>query len=248
MGTLSHKFIMLGPTQWRGTGGFGMLSSSALCNLSSTRDVIGIIKLIKDNSAKSNVKRALLSARKKERIKLPKYEDSCRGKIYHVSEFLNDPAGVEALLNVDALESWKTLGSNTYRCTLPGIQLLNFEVAPVLDLQVNRTSDNCTVELLSCKFQGSDILERQNKHFSAFMENCITWDRNDSESFMDVDVKLDISLEIYNQPFLLLPVSAIEGPGNMVMQALLDRFVPLLLQKLLKDYDSWVQQQRKVSP
>lgn len=37
------------------------------------------------------------------------------------------------------------------RCKLPPIQLLNFEVAPVLDLEVSPASEWCTVELLSCK-------------------------------------------------------------------------------------------------
>ncbi|GAB4854080.1 hypothetical protein Ancab_022662 [Ancistrocladus abbreviatus] len=211
------KCSMLGATQCQGCSAIGISSSYALDNLTSTRlfsnntnfrEVIGVIKLVKDNSNHSSVKKALLSAKKKERIKLPYYEDSCTGKSYAISEFLNHPTGVEAILNVNALESWRSLGSNTYRCRLPVIQLLNFEVAPVLDLQVKRTSEECTVELLSCKFEGSDIVERQSKYFTASMKNYITWDTNNMESVLDVDVKLDVSLEIYSQPFILLPVSA----------------------------------------
>ncbi|XP_056697452.1 uncharacterized protein [Spinacia oleracea] len=134
------------------------------------------------------------------------------------------------------------------RCKLPPIQLLNFEVAPVLDLEVSPASEWCTVELLSCKFEGSEIVQNQNKYFSATMKNFISWDKTGSGSFLDVDVKLNINLEIYNQPFTLLPVSAIESPGNVVLQALLDRFVPLLLQQLLQDYDAWVKQQSKYLP
>ena len=37
------------------------------------------------------------------------------------------------------------------RCTLPRLQLLNFEVAPELDLQVTPTSKDCLVKMLSCK-------------------------------------------------------------------------------------------------
>ncbi|XP_056697448.1 uncharacterized protein [Spinacia oleracea] len=146
------------------------------------------------------------------------------------------------------------------RCKLPPIQLLNFEVAPVLDLEVSPASEWCTVELLSCKFEGSEIVQNQNKYFSGWLEhksscrtkstmkNFISWDKTGSGSFLDVDVKLNINLEIYNQPFTLLPVSAIESPGNVVLQALLDRFVPLLLQQLLQDYDAWVKQQSKYLP
>ncbi|KAJ0089819.1 hypothetical protein Patl1_12759 [Pistacia atlantica] len=65
------------------------------------------------------------------------------------------------------------------------------------------------------KFEGSNIVERQNDHFSAFMTNHITWYKNDSVSFLEVDVKLNLSLEIYTRPFTLLPVSAVERPGNL---------------------------------
>lgn len=73
------------------------------------------------------------------------------------------------------------------------------------------------------------------------MINHMTWNTNDSESFLEVEVKLKLSLEIYTRPFSLLPISAVERPGNLMMQALLDRLVPLLLQQLLQDYDRWVQ-------
>ncbi|XP_063946148.1 uncharacterized protein LOC108205246 isoform X2 [Daucus carota subsp. sativus] len=134
------------------------------------------------------------------------------------------------------------------RCTLPRLQLLNFEVAPELDLQVTPTSKDCLVKMLSCKFEGSEIVERQNEHFSASMTNTITWDTRDSDSYLNVDVRLNISLEIYTRPFSLLPVSAVETPGNLMMQALVDRLVPLLLQQLLRDYDKWVKQQRQDLP
>ncbi|KAH0741228.1 hypothetical protein KY290_034271 [Solanum tuberosum] len=131
------------------------------------------------------------------------------------------------------------------RCTLPQVQLLNFEVAPVLTLKVNPTTEDCTVEMLSCKFEGSDLVEQQNDHFLASMVNRITWETVGSQTFLDVDVKLNISLEIYTMPFTMLPTSAVESPGNIMMQALVDRLVPLLLQQLLQDYDNWVRQYQK---
>ncbi|KAF9616787.1 hypothetical protein IFM89_032340 [Coptis chinensis] len=136
--------------------------------------------------------------------------------------------------------------SITIRCILPKVQLLNFEVAPMLDLRVTPTSEDCIVEMLSCKFEGSDVVERQNDRFSASMRNHITWSE-DGERYLDIDVKLNISLEVYTRPFTYLPTSAIEKPGNVVMQSLVDRLVPLLLQQLLQDYDDWVQEQLKIS-
>lgn len=37
------------------------------------------------------------------------------------------------------------------RCTLPQLNLLNFEVSPVIDLRVTPTTEDCMVELLCCK-------------------------------------------------------------------------------------------------
>lgn len=202
---------------------------------------------IRVNEAESytNEKTANLSARKRDRVKLPNYDNGSKDKIYHISEFLSHPSGIEAILNTSALQSFEFLDANKYRCTLPRVQLINFEVAPVLDLRVTPTDEDCVVELLSCKFEGSEVMESQNDHFSASMRNRITWDTNDSDQFLDVDVKINLTLEIYTRPFTMLPVSAVEGPGNLMMQALLDRLVPLLLQQILQDYEKWVQQQGK---
>ncbi|XP_044463776.1 uncharacterized protein LOC123194574 isoform X1 [Mangifera indica] len=194
-----------------------------------------------------NVKKANLYAARKESIKLPNYDSDCGGN-YHIREFLSHPSGIEAMLNTRALQSFESIETHTYRCTLPKVELLNFEVSPVMDLQVIPTDEDCTVRLLSCKFEGSNIVERQNDHFSAFMINHITWYTNDSESFLEADIKLNLSLEIYTQPFTLLPVSAVEGPGNLMMQALLDRLVPVLLQQLLQDYIEWLEQKFEDSP
>ncbi|KOM38390.1 hypothetical protein LR48_Vigan03g177200, partial [Vigna angularis] len=102
-------------------------------------------------SLNSNSKRASLFAAKKERIRLPTYSDDFGGKKYHISEFLSHPSGIAAVLNTKALESFQSLDANTYRCELPKLQFLNFEAAPLLDLRVTSTDEDCLVEMLSCK-------------------------------------------------------------------------------------------------
>ncbi|VAI74081.1 unnamed protein product [Triticum turgidum subsp. durum] len=93
---------------------------------------------------------------------------------------------------------------------------LGFQVAPVLDLRVTPTGDDCTVEMLSCRFEGSDSIEQQNELFSAVMTNRITWgDNGDQEPCLDIDVNLEVTLEVYTKPFSLLPLSAVEKPGNL---------------------------------
>ncbi|KAG6649482.1 hypothetical protein I3843_07G210900 [Carya illinoinensis] len=202
-----------------------------------------VIKVQNSSPSDSNAKKANLSATRKERIKLPKYDHGYGGKTFHISEFLRHPSGIQAMLNTRALQNFQALDSNIYRCFLPKVQLLDFEAAPVLDLRVIPTNEDCTVEMLSCKFEGSEIMERQNNHFSAFMTNHMTWKTDDFESFLEIDVKLNLTLEIYTRPFTMMPISAVEHPGNLMMQALVDRLVPVLLQQLLQDYDGWVHQQ-----
>ncbi|RDX77693.1 hypothetical protein CR513_42140, partial [Mucuna pruriens] len=208
----------------------------------------------------SKTRKANLFAAKKERIRLPTYND-LGGEKYHISEFLSHPSGIAAVLNTKALHSFQSLDANTYRCELPKLQFLNFEAAPLLDLRVTSTDEDCLVEMLSCKFEGSEVVEEQNNHFSvvlrivtvmfvnnfdgfaAFMINHMTWGGAGAESFLEVDVKLNLTLEIYTRPFTMMPTSAVEGPGNIMMQALVDKLVPLLLQQMLQDYDQWVQKQ-----
>lgn len=231
--------------KWHGRGqGFASFLSSAIPN-SNTRKKSKVIKLNISTPSESNVKKANLSASRKERIKLPNYEfdDWCGGKTFHISEFLGHPSGIQAMLNTNALQSFQPLDTNTYRCFLPKVRLLNFEAAPVLDLRVTPTKEDCKVEMLSCKFEGSKIMERQNNHFSAFMLNHMTWETNEFESFLEVEAKLNLTLEIYTRPFTMMPISSVERPGNLMMQALVDRLIPLHLQQLLQDYDKWVHQQ-----
>ncbi|KAJ0262953.1 DUF1997 family protein [Hirschfeldia incana] len=191
----------------------------------------------------SSSKKANLSASRKQRIQL----QSNREKELTFSEFLKHPSGMEAVINAKALQSYQLVDDddNTYRCTLPTIQLMSFEVSPVLLLRVIPTQDDCTVELLSCKFEGSELLENQSEMFSAVMTNCMTWNMEDPEPFLEVDVSLKVTLEISTRPFTMLPVSAVEAPGNLVMQTLVDTLVPLMLQQLLKDYDEWIQKQQQ---
>ncbi|PON72996.1 hypothetical protein PanWU01x14_061460 [Parasponia andersonii] len=239
---------MILTTKWHGRGhGCASFSSSAI-PLFKPRKKIGVVKVGNESQSESvsepQTKKANLSAARKERIQLPTYGTNK----FHISEFLSHPSAIETLLNTNALKSFQCLGTNTYRCTLHRVRLLNFEAGPVLDLRVTPTNEDCTVEMLSCKFEGSKIMEHQNDHFSALMRNHMTWDTNDSESFLEVDVTLNLILEIYTHPFTMMPVSAVERPGNLMLQALLDRLVPLLLQQLLQDYAKWVHQQLDLVP
>ncbi|XP_042442325.1 uncharacterized protein LOC122027434 isoform X2 [Zingiber officinale] len=162
--------------------------------------------------------KANLSARRQERVFIPNYCDG-NGRAFPISDFFRHPTGMEALLNTRALQRFELLDANTFRCTLYKIQFLKFEVSPVIDLQVTPTDKDCTVEMLSCRFEGSKAIEKQNQLFSAFMRNHITWEADNSEPCLVVDVNLRIALDVYTKPFSLLPLSAVEKPGNLSAHA-----------------------------
>ncbi|PPD76430.1 hypothetical protein GOBAR_DD26647 [Gossypium barbadense] len=218
--------------------------------------------------ASSNAKQADLFASRTQRVKLPVYDDTFKdkgdgGQPYHISQFLSHPSGIQAILNTRALENFELLDTNAYRCTLPKLALFNFEASPVLDLRVIPTKEDCIVELFSCKFKGSEVVERQNDHFSGKILKVVPdllsawlWVQTLETASMNrgrqhtLDLPLFIAKIlvhwIYTRPFILLPTSAVEGPGNIMIQALLDRLVPLLLQQLVQDYSNWVQLQKQL--
>lgn len=99
-------------------------------------------------------RRARLSARRRESIRLLDVMPDQGGAAGGIGEFLRHPAGVESLLNTRALQSFAPVESDpagSFRCTLHPMGFLGFQVAPVLDLRVTPTRDDCTVEMLSCR-------------------------------------------------------------------------------------------------
>lgn len=74
-----------------------------------------VIKVNISTPSESNVKKANLSAARKERIKLPSYDDGCGGKTFHISEFLSHTSGIQAILNTSALQDFQALDADTYR-------------------------------------------------------------------------------------------------------------------------------------
>ncbi|GFP81585.1 hypothetical protein PHJA_000301800 [Phtheirospermum japonicum] len=144
----------------------------------------------------SGGKIANLSAKKKERIKLPNYGDGTgEGGVYHISEFFNHPSGIESILNTRALQSYQSLDSNLYSLRVP----------KMMERQKQAL------------FRYIFLDQSEPIDWHAFMRNNIKWESFGSEQFLNVDVKLNLVLEIYTRPFTLLPVSAVEGPGNKVM-------------------------------
>eukprot|EP00249_Psilotum_nudum_P009148 c21738_g1_i2 orf=657-1505(-) len=157
---------------------------------------------------------ANLVAHRRQRIPFPTYCDES-GRPKSLSTFLCEQAGIESMLNIKELQNYECLGDSVFRCTLPKVEFFKFEVVPVVDISVVANENECLVEMLSCKLKGSALVESQNDYFSASMRNHLTWDTSFEEAFLDIDVKINVSLKVYTVPFTLLPLSAVETPGNV---------------------------------
>ncbi|KAL3686966.1 hypothetical protein R1sor_013275 [Riccia sorocarpa] len=209
-------------------------SGSASLPQRRSRQMLRIIGRATDKKKKV----AKLYAKKQKTVPLPTFLDS-QGNPQHLRVFLNEPEGRKCMLNTKTLQKYEDLGDNIFRCYLPKIEFLNFEVAPVIDLLVAASEDNCQVELLSCKFEGSEVVRSQNDRFSASLKNHLTWSVRQSQEILNVNLELNVALEVYTLPFTLLPVSAVETPGNLIMQSLVDRLVPLFLENMFNEYQAW---------
>ncbi|BBN07246.1 hypothetical protein MPTK1_4g02240 [Marchantia polymorpha subsp. ruderalis] len=197
------------------------------------------LKILGSATDKKN-KIAKLYVTQQKSVPLPCFCDS-QGDPQHLRVFLSQPEGRQSMLNTKALDKYEDLGDNKFRCYLPKIDFLSFEVAPVIDLLVAANEDNCQVELLSCKFEGSDIVRSQNERFSASLKNHLVWSTKQNQEVLDVKLELNVFLEVYTLPFTLLPVSAVESPGTLIMQSLVDRLLPLFVDNMFKDYQTWAQ-------
>lgn len=68
------------------------------------------------------------------------------------------------MLNTKALLRYEYVGNDVYRCYLPKVVLLNFEVAPIVDLFVAASDKDCRVEMRQCM-----VFLNIHIHFFAFI-------------------------------------------------------------------------------
>ncbi|CAL1362449.1 unnamed protein product [Linum trigynum] len=193
----------------------------------------------KRTALESRIKKAHLTAVRKHGLKLPPSEHG-----YHFSEFLSHPEGVESALNVKVAKSFHVLDDCTYRLVLPQIRLLSFDAFPVMDLRTTTTAENFTVEMLSFKFRGAEALESENDHLIGLLWSRIMWHTKGSESYLELKMELDMIMELVKLPFSLLPPAAVEIPGNMIVQAVVDNLTKELLENVAQDYGQWYKQQK----
>ncbi|XP_031092655.1 uncharacterized protein LOC115997272 [Ipomoea triloba] len=153
-------------------------------------------------------------------------------------EYMSLPASQYSVLDAERIER---VDDNTFRCYVYRFKFFAFEVCPVLLVRVDEQPDGCSINLLSCKLEGSPIVVAQNDKFDASMVNRISYDGNRRDSAVQKltsDAVIEVNIEI---PFAFraLPVQAIESTGAQVLNQILGVMLPRFMAQLVKDYQAW---------
>ncbi|XP_044508182.1 uncharacterized protein SYNPCC7002_A1590-like isoform X1 [Mangifera indica] len=153
-------------------------------------------------------------------------------------EYMSLPASQYSVLDAERIER---VDDNTFRCYVYRLKFFAFEVCPVLLVRVEEQPNGCSINLVSCKLEGSPIVEAQNDKFDASMVNRLSYDNKNSDSAVQQltsDAVIEVSIEI---PFAFraLPVQAIESTGTQVLEQLLKLMLPRFMAQLVKDYQAW---------
>ncbi|KAJ0470354.1 hypothetical protein HanPI659440_Chr14g0567471 [Helianthus annuus] len=154
-------------------------------------------------------------------------------------EYMSLPASQYSVLDAQRIER---IDDNTFRCYVYTFKFFAFEVCPVLLVRVEEQPNGCSINLLSCKLEGSPIVVAQNDKFDASMVNRISCDTtNQSNSSMQKltsDTVIEVSIDI-PFPFQAIPVQTIESTGTQVLDQILKIMLPRFMAQLVKDYQAW---------
>lgn len=78
------------------------------------------------------------------------------------------PASQYSVLDGSKVER---LSEDSFRVYVGAFKFFNFEVEPILTLQVQTTDAGCEISMLACKLRGSPLIEAQNDKFASRMAN-----------------------------------------------------------------------------
>ncbi|KAJ1298802.1 hypothetical protein BS78_01G481400 [Paspalum vaginatum] len=155
-----------------------------------------------------------------------------------LAEYMSLPASQYSVLDAERIER---VDDSTFRCYVYRFRFFALEVCPVLLVRVDEEPNGCCIRLLSCKLEGSPLVEAQNDKFSASMVNRVFCSSNLKDSTLEQltsDATIEVAIDI-PFPFRAIPVQAIESSGTQVLEQLLRVMLPRFLKQLVKDYQAW---------
>eukprot|EP00252_Welwitschia_mirabilis_P024115 TRINITY_DN702_c0_g1_i1.p1 TRINITY_DN702_c0_g1~~TRINITY_DN702_c0_g1_i1.p1 ORF type:complete len:273 (+),score=48.41 TRINITY_DN702_c0_g1_i1:166-984(+) len=186
---------------------------------------------LKQQEQQISHKRAKFMANKEEFIEIQELERP-------LSEYMSLPASQYSVLDAERIER---VDENTFRCYIYRFKFFTVEVCPVLLVRVEEKADGCSINLLSCKLEGSPIVAAQNDRFSASMVNEVSY-RDSNKLSMSKQLMSKASIEVILDilpPFQVIPVELIESTGSKVLEQILGMMLPRFLKQLAKDYRAW---------
>lgn len=83
-----------------------------------------------------------------------------------LADYMALPASQYSVLDAQRIER---IDDNTFRCYVYRLKFFSFEVCPVLVVRVEEEPYGCCIRLLSCKLEGSPLVEAQNDKFSGVL-------------------------------------------------------------------------------
>ncbi|XP_073112275.1 uncharacterized protein [Elaeis guineensis] len=167
-------------------------------------------------------------------------------------EYMSLPASQYSVLDAERIER---VDENTFKCYVYRIKFFAFEVCPVLVVRVEEEPYGCCIRLLSCKLEGSPLVEAQNEKFSEIQDvhdwpwlrfmasmvnriSCNNYMGNSEMQQLTTDTAIEVTIEI-PFAFQVMPVEVIESTGTQVLEQLLRIMLPRFLKQLVKDYQAW---------
>ncbi|KAL5679212.1 hypothetical protein ACJX0J_005597, partial [Zea mays] len=146
------------------------------------------------------------------------------------AEYMSLPASQYSVLDAERIER---VDDSTFRCYVYRFRFFALEVCPVLLVRVDEEPDGCCIRLLSCKLEGSPLVEAQNDKFSASMANrvfCSSKSQDSTLQQLTSDTTIEVAIDI-PFPFRAIPVEAIESSGRQVLEQLLRVMLPRFLKQ-----------------
>ncbi|ONL93618.1 hypothetical protein ZEAMMB73_Zm00001d027659 [Zea mays] len=137
------------------------------------------------------------------------------------------PASQYSVLDAERIER---VDDSTFRCYVYRFRFFALEVCPVLLVRVDEEPDGCCIRLLSCKLEGSPLVEAQNDKFSASMANrvfCSSKSQDSTLQQLTSDTTIEVAIDI-PFPFRAIPVEAIESSGSLLKTTKLGLLAMLL--------------------
>ncbi|KAG6466297.1 hypothetical protein ZIOFF_075907 [Zingiber officinale] len=144
------------------------------------------------------------------------------------AEYMSLPASQYSVLDAERIER---IDDKTFRCYVYRLKFFSFEVCPVLVVRVDEEPNGCCIRLLSCKLEGSPLVEAQNEKFSASMVNRISCSdglHNSTFQKLTTDTDIEVTIDI-PFAFRMLPVEVFESTGRQVLEQLLRAMLPRFL-------------------